>query len=217
MGLVIQSFNCGPIDNNVILLLDEETRKAILFDPSFDPETVLNFIQKRKLKVDAILFTHGHFDHFAGLNYLLATLNPVPKIGLHPGDLKIWREGGGSVQFRFPIALPAEPDLQLEHLQIIKLGEHEIEVRHTPGHSPGSVIFSIPSINTAIAGDLIFKQGIGRTDLEGGNSRLLIHSIESQVFTLPPQTILVPGHGSSTTVADEKEFNPYVGIRSNFL
>ena len=217
MSLKIQLFNSGPIDNNVVLLFDEGTRQGIIFDPSFDPDTVLQVINEQKISVGSILFTHGHFDHFAGLAYLLANLTPLPKVGLHKGDLKIWQEGGGSIQFRIPIDPPPDPDMTLEHGQQIQIGEQFIEVRHTPGHSPGSVIFYMPSISTAVVGDLIFKQGIGRTDLEGGSFPELAHSITTQVFSLPAETILIPGHGPETTVGDEQKYNPYVGKSANFL
>ncbi len=216
MSLRIQLFNSGPIDNNVVLLFDEETRQGIIFDPSFDPDLVLRVINDQKISIGSILFTHGHFDHFAGLAYLLTKLAPPPQVGLHSGDLKIWQEGGGSIQFRIPIDLPPDPDLILAHGQQIKIGEQYIEVRHSPGHSPGSVIFYIPSINTAVVGDLIFKQGIGRTDLEGGNFTELAGSISTQVFSLPADTILIPGHGPETTVGDEQKYNPYVGTSAKY-
>lgn len=217
MSLKIQLFNSGPIDNNVILLFDDTTRHGIIFDPSFEPDQVLQSITQNQVTIDLILFTHGHFDHFAGLAYLLTRLNPSPKIGLHAADLQLWREGGGSVQFRIPIDTPPDPDMMLEHGQILRIGENTIEVRHTPGHSPGSVIYYIPSINTAVVGDLIFKQGVGRTDLDGGNFAVLRDSIEAQVFTLPALTTLIPGHGFNTTVSNEQKYNPFVGQRSDYL
>ena len=187
-----------------------------MIDPTFEPQQVINFIQAQNLVVDYIFFTHGHFDHFAGLAYVLSKLSPQPKIGLHPDDLELWQDGGGSKHFRMPVDIPADPDYLLEDKQKIKLGESEIEVRLTPGHSPGSVIFYIPSIHTAVVGDLIFNRGIGRTDLDGGSFKTLSNSIHTQVFSLPPETILIPGHGSETTVLEEMEENPYVGLHSNF-
>ena len=217
MTLKLQLVNTGPLDNNMILLFDEESKQGVIFDPSFDPDQMLQVVTDQKIAVDSILFTHGHFDHFAGLAYLLAKLTPTPKVGLHKSDLKIWQEGGGSVHFRIPIDLPPDPDLMLEHGQKIPIGKFEIQVRHTPGHSPGSVIFYIPSLSTAVVGDLIFKQGIGRTDLDGGSFPELVNSISTQVFSLPAQTVLIPGHGPNTTVADEQKYNPYVGSDVKFL
>jgi glyoxylase-like metal-dependent hydrolase (beta-lactamase superfamily II) len=174
-------------------------------------EEVLTLVEKEKLKISKILFTHGHFDHFAGLAFLFANLKPTPLVGLHPGDLPLWRQGGGSVQFRIPIDVPGDPDLLLEHGQKLSLGEYSLVVRHTPGHSPGSVIFHIPSIKTAVVGDLIFRHSVGRTDLDGGNFQTLKNSIETQVFTLPKETILIPGHGPMTSVEEEIRHNPFIG------
>lgn len=217
MPLKLDLLNSGPLDNNVILLQDEESKEAIIFDPSFEPNPLLSVVNNENLLVTSILFTHGHFDHFAGLAYLLAKLKPTPRVGLHHADLQLWREGGGSVKFRVPIDLPSDPDLLLEHGQVLSLGNQMIEVRHTPGHSPGSVIFYIPVIKTAVVGDLIFQQGVGRTDLDGGNFSVLRKSIETQVFTLPPETIIIPGHGPETSVAEEMRYNPFVGKTASSL
>jgi glyoxylase-like metal-dependent hydrolase (beta-lactamase superfamily II) len=205
----------GPLENNVIILQDETSGEGILFDPSFDLHDTLEIIDTEKITITSILFTHGHFDHFAGLTYLLTRLDSAPRVGLHPSDLPLWRQGGGASQFRIPIEPPAEPNLLLEHGQRLRIGIHTLEVRHTPGHSPGSVIFYIPAIQTAIVGDLIFYRGVGRTDLDGGSFESLRHSIETQVFTLPADTILVPGHGRNTSVTEEMRYNPYVGASAD--
>ncbi len=217
MSLQIDVLCSGPLENNVIILHDDLSRHAVVIDPSFEPEDVLAIVREKKLTVDSILFTHGHFDHFAGLSYLLANLVPSPKIGLHEADLELWRGGGGSVQFRMQIAIPSDPDFFLVEGHDLELNNAKIQVRHTPGHSPGSVIFYIENLKTAVVGDLIFKQGVGRTDLDGGSFTTLQHSIETRVFTLPPETILVPGHGPSTTVGMEMKLNPYVGLTSRYL
>lgn len=214
MPIKVHLLSSGPLENNVIIIEDEETHEGIIFDPSFYPEDVLAIVEKEGIGISSILFTHGHFDHFAGLTYLLAKIYPTPRVGLHAADLNLWREGGGSVQFRIPVDLPTDPDFLLEHGQQLPLGNHVIEVRHTPGHSPGSVIFHIPTIKTAIVGDLIFRYGVGRTDLDGGSFAALKNSIETQVFTLPSDTTLIPGHGPETTVAEEMRNNPYVGSSS---
>ncbi len=217
MSLQLKILCSGPMGNNVVILFDEATRCSIIIDPSFDPEDVLTFVNENSLTVEMILFTHGHFDHFAGLSFLLANLVPIPKVGLHEDDLALWRMGGGSVQFRIPIELPADPNVYLAGDQTIELGNDLITVSHTPGHSPGSVTFYIESLNTAVVGDLIFFQGIGRTDLDGGSFEELKNSIETHVFSLPAETTLIPGHGPLTSVESEMRLNPYVGLTSHFL
>ncbi len=199
----------------MILVFDDSTKECFLFDPSFGIEDVLKVTEQEKLTVKAVLFTHGHFDHFAGLSYLLSKLPNEPKIGLHADDLAIWRDGGGSKQFRALIEPPCDPNLMLEDGQHLDLGKSEIEIRHTPGHSPGSVIYYIPDSSTAIVGDLIFHRGIGRTDLDGGSFKALKESVQTQVFSLPPGTRLIPGHGPDTKVAEEMKSNPYVGLHAD--
>lgn len=216
MTLRLKEFYCGPLQNTVILLFDDATRESILFDPSFGIEKVYEFIQKEHLRVEKILFTHGHFDHYAGLAFIQSKLSPSPKVGLHAGDLDIWRDGGGSKHFRVELDIPGDPDILLFNGQKIALGKSEIEVRHTPGHSPGSVTFHIPDLHTALVGDLIFHHSIGRTDLHGGNFQTLKNSVDTQIFTLPPETMLIPGHGPATTVKEEMENNPFVGLHANF-
>ena len=200
----------GPLKNNVIVLHDGVSRDALVIDPSFEPEQVLEFVNRRNLVVRSLLFTHGHCDHFAGLSYLLANLTPRPSVGLHQDDLDWWRDGGGAAQWRLKIDTPDDPDFFLSEGEDLELGGETIQVRHTPGHSPGSVIFYLPALNTALVGDLIFRQGVGRTDLTGGSFQVLRNSIETKIYTLPPETVLIPGHGPSTTVAQEKKLNPYV-------
>jgi len=217
MDLQVNVISSSPMGNNVVILYEGATRQAIIIDPSFEPENVLTFIEGNALTVEMILFTHGHFDHFAGLAYLLANLEPKPKTALHKADLALWQAGGGSVHFRIPMDIPLDPDLYLTENQVIKLKNSIIQVRHAPGHSPGSVVFYIDDIKTAVVGDLIFYQGIGRTDLDGGSFNQLRKSIETQIFTLPPQTLLIPGHGPTTTVGEEMRLNPYVGAASQFL
>lgn len=215
MSLHIKVYCAGPLQNNVILIFDDVSKDCILFDPSFGIEDILKVVEQEKLTVKAIFFTHGHFDHFAGLSYLLSKLPAEPKIGLHADDLDMWRDGGGSKHFRVLVEPPCDPNLLIEDGQHLTLGKSEIEIRHTPGHSPGSVIYYIPDLKTAIVGDLIFHRGIGRTDLDGGSFKALKQSVHKHVFSLPPSTVLIPGHGPDTTVAEEMESNPYVGLHAD--
>jgi len=217
MSLKIKTLSSSLMGNNVAILYDDATRRTVIIDPSFEPENILAFVQDNALSMEMIMCTHGHFDHFAGLAYLLANLAPKPEVALHKDDLALWRAGGGAVHFRIPIDIPADPDVYLTDEQTIQLGEGEIQIRHTPGHTPGSVVFYIKVLDVTLVGDLIFHQGIGRTDLDGGNFEVLKTSIKTKIFTLPPQTMLIPGHGPITTVESEMRLNPYVGSATLFL
>jgi hydroxyacylglutathione hydrolase len=208
--LMLKVLLSGQMGNNVPILYDEVSREAIVFDPSFSPEIVLTFIQAEKLTVETIFLTHGHVDHFAGLAFLNANLPAKPKLGLHRDDLSLFLDGGGAKKFRIPVELPDAPDFFMEDRQHFSLGESTFEARTTPGHTPGSVVFYIPELATALCGDLIFYHGVGRTDLEGGSQAALVDSIKQQVFTLPLDTVLVPGHGDFTTVQEEIINNPFI-------
>lgn len=211
MALEIFTYALGPMDNNTYLLLDSGIKEAVLVDPTFDSQLLLPKLIQENLKLTALWLTHAHFDHTAGVRLFHEFHQPPVPIGLHPGDLELYRTGGGANYFGIEmIALP-DPQISFEHGQQLRVGSHPVEVRHTPGHSAGHVIFYIQENEAVLTGDLIFKGGVGRTDLRGGSNRLLLKSIYEQVFTLPPQTAVLPGHGPATTVQDELEGNPYLG------
>jgi len=210
MTIKVWVFSTGQLGNNVVFLINEESKEAFIVDPSYEPEIVLDFITDQALKVKMILLTHGHFDHFAGVNYLIANLPEKPILAMHRDDLELLRDGGGSKAFHMPVLPPEDPDLFLEDKMELKLGETPIQVRLTPGHTAGSVLFYIAEAKTAVCGDLIFYHSVGRTDLAGGSHETLIESIQTQVLTLPPETRLIPGHGEETTVREEMLHNPFL-------
>jgi glyoxylase-like metal-dependent hydrolase (beta-lactamase superfamily II) len=210
MPLQIKEFSLGQLQNNTFVIFDESSKQAMIVDPSFQNQPILDFVKETSLAVESILCTHGHFDHFAGVALTAESLTPRPQILLNEKDLALWEGGGGSKQFNFLIKLPPRPDQFITHGQVLQLGKEQLQIREVPGHSPGSVILYIPTLKTAICGDAIFRESIGRTDLEDGDHELLLTSIREQIFTLPDETVLLPGHGAHTTVAHEKRFNPYL-------
>ncbi len=212
MSLQIKVFQTGQLGNNVCLLYEETSRKAIVFDPSYEPQVVLTFIQENILMVESILLTHGHFDHFAGAAFLLSNLGNSPRLGMHAGDLDLLRDGGGSKEFHMPVFLPRDPDFFVSHGQALMFEQHAIQVISTPGHTQGSVVYYVPELETVICGDLIFYHSVGRTDLYSSSPSALVESIRTKIFTLPSQTRLIPGHGPLTSVAEEIANNPYVDL-----
>lgn len=209
MTLIIKTYILGPLQNNTYLLADDSAGRAVIVDPSFGSEIILNEIKQNGWVLDALWCTHAHFDHTAGIPALLEA-GMDASIGLHALDLPLWQRGGGAGDFgiTFP-DLPA-PDLEFTHGQMLKVGLHTVEVRHTPGHTPGHVVFHLSGSRLLLCGDLIFYHSIGRTDLPGGDSRTLTASIRGQVFTLPPDTRLLSGHGPESHVAEEQACNPYL-------
>jgi len=210
MALEILTFTLGPLGNNTYLLADPLSRSAVVVDPGYEAHAVVHTIEERGWNLAAAWITHAHFDHTGGLPEILPTAPSHLSIALHPLDLPIWQAGGGARLFGFQHhPLPA-PDIFLQHGQQLTIGEEVIEVRHTPGHSAGHVVFWIPSAQAALCGDVIFFHSIGRTDLPGGSQAQLARSIREQIYTLPPAARLLPGHGPETTVGEEIAHNPYV-------
>jgi len=210
MTIKVWVFSTGQLSNNVVFLIDEESKETIVVDPSYEPEIMLDFINKEHLKVKMILLTHGHFDHFAGVNYLISKLPEKPQLAMHRDDLELLKDGGGSKEFHMPVLPPDDPDIFLEDQMELKFAGASIQVRLAPGHTPGSVIFYVPDVGTAICGDVIFYHSVGRTDMAGGSHETLIESIRKQVLTLPQDTRLIPGHGEETTVREEMLHNPFL-------
>ena len=209
--LELVTFTLGPAMTNAYLVADSETKEAAVIDPAWDGHVILAEAQKRGWRIAHLWYTHAHFDHIGGAGAIADALNPLPLVALHPADHVLWRAEGGAPLFGFKIDPGPEPTIDLQHGQILKLGNVEFEVRHAPGHTPGLCILYVASEGICFSGDLIFRDSVGRTDLPGGDWKTLLDSIHEQVFTLPDETRLLSGHGPETTVGEEKQSNPYLG------
>lgn len=209
MTLLIKSFTLGPFQTNCYLLADSGSEKAVVIDAPSGAVQMVDEANTQGFSITDILITHAHFDHINGVTELVKTLDrPIP-VHLHPADRPLWHQRGGSSIFGLFTEQQPDPTAELANNQIIMLGDYKIQVLHTPGHTPGHVIFYSPDAAAAFTGDLIFHQGVGRTDLPGGNYAELIKSINDRIFTLPPNTRLLSGHGAETTVENEKHDNPF--------
>jgi hydroxyacylglutathione hydrolase len=203
----------GPLSNNVYMLGDNESGDAVVIDPGFDSQQVLTEARKQGWTIRQIWLTHAHFDHIAGVGEIANALDPAPPVGLHPGDRGLYDAQGGAGQFGFNIPSLPEPSLMFTDGMPLSLTEGQppvAVVRAAPGHSPGHVVFYCPSLGVLFCGDVIFRGGIGRTDLEGGDLDMLLHSIRFKVFSLPDDTRLLPGHGPESTVGYERLNNPFL-------
>lgn len=202
--MIIKTFLEPPIDNNNYLLIDEKTKDAALVDCSAVDDSILEELDSEGARLKYILLTHGHFDHIAGIR-----LNPDIKIFMHKADLG-WLNKVNSYMpmFGMPEMNIPQIDVFVEDGDIIKLGETEIKVIHTPGHTQGGVCYY--TSGSLFSGDTIFRECVGRCDLEGGDFDQIVESIENKIFTLPAETIIYPGHGSRTTVGWEKEHNRFL-------
>ena len=194
-----------PIENNNYLIIDEESKEAALIDCSFMDDSILLELKKQNATLKYVLLTHGHFDHIGGLNDLPSNV----KVLMHVGD-KEWIE---QVNTYLPmVGMPSmdvpKIDEYINDNEIIKLGNLEIKVIHTPGHTQGGICYYVEG--NLFSGDTIFKESVGRCDLPGGNFDQIVESIEQKIFTLPKDTIIYPGHGKPTTVEWEIEHNTYL-------
>jgi len=210
MTLEIVSFTLGPVMTNSYLVADQMTGAALVIDPAWDGRTILDAATQRGWSIGQLWYTHAHFDHIGGAAELAAGLAQPPEVVLHQQDHSLWQLGGGGAFFGYKIDPGPEPSVQIEHGQVLKLGGLSFEVRHTPGHTPGHVIYYCAAGGVLFSGDLIFQQSVGRTDLPGGNTRTLLESIRNQVFSLPDETRILSGHGYETTVGEERHGNPFV-------
>lgn len=210
MTLVIQSFTQGPVDTNAYLLGDEQTKQAVVIDPAWDGRTIAAEATRRGWHLNAIWLTHAHFDHIAGAAAIAKEIVPQPALALHPEDFPLYQIKGGAILFGMEIEAGPKPTITLAHGQVLQVGTVQFQVRHTPGHTPGHVVFYSAAEGIVFCGDVIFRASIGRTDLPGGDFQTLINSIETQILSLPDETILYSGHGPDTRVGIERLTNPFL-------
>lgn len=200
--MIIKQFVAGQLENNMYLVADEASKKAVLIDAS---SNIPELIEAAKdYDVEYILLTHGHFDHILGLTSLKKALNAQAVICRD--DIVI---SDNINEFTSLFGLPdAEPPVYEKYIKdgdVIKVGGLEIKVIHTPGHTEGGVCYLIDG--NLFSGDTLFKESVGRTDLFGGNFKKLLNSIKNKLFKLDENIKVYPGHGPMTTIGYEKENN----------
>lgn len=208
--LEIVTFTLGPVMTNSYLVADPQTGEAVVIDPADEGKTIVDAARKRGWRIGNIWLTHAHFDHLAGAGGVADLIDPPPPVALHPEDYVLWRMQGGAPLFGMRIDPGPEPTVDLQHGQLLHLGGNLIEVRHTPGHTRGHVVFYCSQQKVVFCGDVIFNSSIGRTDLPGGDYDTLIKSIHTQILTLPDDTRLLSGHGPETSVGYERLVNPFL-------
>lgn len=209
--LEITTFEVGPVLSNSYLVADPVSNLAVVIDPGEEGARIASVAQDRGWKITYLWLTHAHFDHFGGAAQIANSLDHPVEVALHPEDNSLWRALGGAPFFGMSKFDPGpEPTISLQDSMQLNLGNHQIEVRHTPGHSPGHVVFVAKSQRLVFCGDLIFSMGVGRTDLPGGSWNQLLTSIRENIFSLPDDFVLLPGHGPSTTIGQERNTNPFL-------
>lgn len=211
--MIIEHFPVAPLGCNCVILGDEQRGTAIVVDPGGEAPRILARLQELGLRCEAIVHTHTHFDHIGATKAVQAATQAPTMI--HEEDLFLYE--GVQMQldsFRVPFRAPemAEIDRFLSDGDTVSAGGLEAGVVHTPGHSPGSICLTVESDRRiVIAGDTLFARSVGRTDLWGGDTSQLVTSIRQKLFSLPDETLVICGHGPSTTIGEERRLNPFVG------
>lgn len=199
----------GLLQCNCSIFGDEQAHEAIVVDPGDEIENITEVLQRHQLKVKAIVITHAHIDHVAGAHKLRA-LTGAP-VYLNERDRELL--DALDVQASW-LGVAPPPTTEIDHAAedgaVLRLGQADFHVVETPGHTQGSVCLWIPQENKLIAGDTLFRDSIGRTDLPGGNTRQILSSIKTRLLDLPEEAVVVPGHGPNTTIGREKERNPFL-------
>ncbi len=218
MALVlVETFPVGPLGCNCAVIADPETKEAIVLDPGDDAERILEFLRQSGLRAVALVHTHAHFDH-VGVTARMKKETGAP-IFLHEDDRPLYaRLPEQGRMFGFHFETPEAVDRSLSDGDRIPCGGGFLEVLHTPGHTPGSVCLRLSGDRPVLfSGDTLFRRSIGRTDLPGGSTPQILSSIERKLLILPGDLAVLPGHGESTTIAEEARLNPFVGSRSRRL
>lgn len=199
----------GMLQCNCSIFGDEQSREAMVVDPGDEIARILEVLDRHGLTVKAIVITHAHIDHIGGAQTLKrATGAPVY---MNLNDVELQKMLDVQASWLGMREVPAvEIDAPLKDADRIVIGPGEAQVLHTPGHTQGSISLWLPSEGKVVAGDTLFRDSIGRTDLPGGDSRQILRSIHDKLIPLPEETVVIPGHGPETTIGREKRFNPFL-------
>jgi glyoxylase-like metal-dependent hydrolase (beta-lactamase superfamily II) len=190
--MFFQHLTTGPLMVNCFVLGDENSKEAVVIDPGGNEKDIARVLDEQGLSLNAIVLTHGHWDHTGGADGLRKLTGG--RVLIHPDE--------NYKDF--------QPDGSVQGGDRVPFGPYALAVLDTPGHSPGGVSLHLPEGQAVFVGDLLFAGSIGRTDLPGGSMDVLLNSVKDKIFPLGDQTKVLPGHGPMTTVGQEKSSNPFL-------
>lgn len=214
MAEVIKTLTVGPLEVNCYILADPETKEAFVIDPGGDADNIRRAVEAGGLKVKYIVNTHGHFDH-VGADGSLRKAFEGSELAIHGLDSRLLSEAHEhGVIFGAKLERQPAPDIVLEDGEVLSAGSLRLRVIHTPGHTRGGVCLYEEKEGLLFTGDTLFAGSVGRTDFPGGSFEDLMGSIVNKVLPLGDEVKVYPGHGPSSTIALEKETNPFIsGVR----
>jgi glyoxylase-like metal-dependent hydrolase (beta-lactamase superfamily II) len=209
---LVRTIPVGMLQCNCSILVDEETRDALIIDPGDEPDRILEELETLKARPVALLHTHAHFDHIGGTRAVAEATGA--SIRLHPADLPLYNRLPDQAAYFGLQAKPPRPvDATLSDGEDISFGRLSVRAIHTPGHTPGSTCFSLEGESPVLfSGDTLFRRSIGRTDLWGGSTPTILASIRGKLFNLPPDLRVICGHGPDTTIGEERRSNPFAAL-----
>ena len=203
----IKLYYTGPMQVNTYLCADESTKKAFVVDPGGPSKYLENYVTSNGYEVEYIILTHGHGDHICGVPYF-KELWKCPLVG-HKDDIYLFNDARENLSLEFMgQKIEFIPDVLVEDGDVLKVGNMELKILHTPGHTLGGI--SILVGNVLFSGDTLFADSIGRTDFKGGSYPQLKESVYTKLFVLPDDTHVLPGHMGQTNIGHEKKFNPFL-------
>ena len=205
--MIIETLEVGPFGSNCYVVGSESNKEGIIIDPGAEADKILKTVRDLGLKIKLIALTHSHIDHIGALIEVKEVTNA--EVAIHTDDAEALQTSSPlSAMFNLPLEVPPPPERLLQGGDSLDIGDLQLLVLHTPGHSPGGICLLGEGV--VFSGDTLFNFGIGRFDLPGSSGRQLMDSIYTKLMVLPDNTVVYPGHGPKSTIGIERQGNPFL-------